>query len=148
MSLNLNLVTLAGRLTRDPELRTTTSGLSVTTFTIAVDRKYSRGEDKQTDFIDCIAWRDRADFISKYFFKGSAICVTGTIQTRNYEDKNGNKRKATEVIVDSADFVESKSGGQQNDYSAPAADPAPAPAPTVHQATMFETAVDEDDLPF
>lgn len=148
MSLNLNLVTLAGRLTRDPELRTTTSGLSVTTFTIAVDRKYSRGEDKQTDFIDCIAWRDRADFISKYFFKGSAICVTGTIQTRNYEDKNGNKRKATEVIADSADFVESKSGGQQNDYSAPAANPVPAPAPTVHQATMFETAVDEDDLPF
>lgn len=146
MSLNLNLVTLAGHLTHDPELRTTSSGLSVTTFTIAVNRRYSRGDEKQTDFIDCIAWRDRADFISKYFSKGAAICVTGTIQTRTYEDKNGNKRKATEVIVDNADFVESKSSSQQNAQYYPTA--APAPAASVPQQMTMADAVEDDDLPF
>ncbi len=109
MSLNYNLIILAGRMVRDPELKTTNSGINVLSFSIAVDRRYSsNGQERQTDFIDCVAWRERADFIAKYFRKGSAICITGNLQTRTYEDRTGTKRKAIEVIVDNADFVESK----------------------------------------
>lgn len=146
MSLNLNQGVWAGRLVRDPELRTTTSGLSVTTFTVAIDRRYKKGDEKQSDFLDCVAWRDRADFIAKYFKKGSAICVIGAVQTRTYEDNNGNKRKAVEIIVDEADFVESKVNAQQNAQTYPAA--APAPSYSVPQQMTMENIVDDDDLPF
>ena len=151
MSLNLNMAIIAGRLTRDPELRTTTSGISVTSFTVAVDRGY--GDNKQTDFIDCIAWRDRADFVSKYFRKGMAICVTGEITTRSYEDKDKNKRKATEISARDVDFVESKANSSApQDAAVPAAAPAattPA-APTATQRSMFDhpSPEDDDDLPF
>lgn len=104
--MNLNKVILAGRLTADPELKTTPSGLSVTSFTVAVDRRFQK--DKQTDFISCVAWRQTAEFITKYFVKGSAICIVGSIQTRKYTDKNGNKRTAVEVVADEVTFVESK----------------------------------------
>lgn len=144
MSLNLNQGVWAGRLVRDPELRTTTSGLSVTTFTVAIDRRYKKGDEKQSDFLDCVAWRDRADFIAKYFKKGSAICVTGSVQTRTYEDNNGNKRKDVKINVDEADFVESKGNAQQTDQPNPPA----APSPSAPQQMSFENIVDDDDLPF
>ena len=107
-----NLVVLTGRLTADPELKTTPSGVSVTTFSIAVNRKYKSGEEQQTDFINIVAWRQTAEFITKYFKKGSLIGIEGSIQTRRYQDANGNNRTAFEVVVNNAQFVESK---QNND---------------------------------
>ena len=104
--MNLNKAIIAGRLTADPELKTTPSGLSVTSFTVAVDRKF--GKEKQTDFINCVAWRSTAEFITKYFSKGNSICVCGSIQTRNYTDKNGNKRTAVDVVAEEATFCEGK----------------------------------------
>ena len=108
---NFNKVILGGRITSQPELKTTTNGLMVTTFSIAVGRKGTKGE---TDFINCQAWRNTAEFICKYFTKGSSICVTGAIQTRSWNDNNGNKRYATEVVVDEANFVDSKSDSTEN----------------------------------
>ena len=113
----LNKVILSGRLTATPELKTTTSGSAVTTFRIAVQRNYkSTNGDYEADFITCQAWRSTAEFICRNFQKGTAISVVGGIQTRNYEDKDGNKRTAVEVIVNEAYFVESKNnnGSQQN----------------------------------
>lgn len=108
----LNNVTLLGRLTGTPELKTTNSGQSVTAFTIAVERRFQpKDGDKLTDFINCVAWRNTAEFISKYFAKGEPIAVTGEIQTRKYQDKNGNNRVAVEVVIDNARFVPSKSNG-------------------------------------
>lgn len=105
----LNSVIVMGRLTADPELRTTQSGLSVTSFTVAVDRRFQKqGEEKQTDFINCTAWRNTADFVTRYFTKGQMIALQGSIQTRNYEDKNGNKRTAVEVLVENVSFCGSK----------------------------------------
>lgn len=146
MSLNLNLAVIAGRLTREPELSTTSSGVSVTTFSIAVNRSY--GGDNIADFIDCVAWRERADFITKYFRKGMAICVRGEIQTRTYEDKDNVKRKVTEILVDKVDFVESKSV-QQTAASdvAPRTTNTTSIAPTVTQESILEQP-DDDDLPF
>ena len=110
----LNNVVLMGRLTAMPELKTTQSGTSVLSFTIAVDRRFQqKGEERQTDFINCVAWRHTAEFISKYFNKGDAIAVTGEIQTRKYEVE-GNKRTATEVVVNNASFCGSKNK-QEND---------------------------------
>lgn len=105
----LNSVIIMGRLTADPELRTTTSGLSVTSFTVAVDRNYKSGEERETDFINCVAWRGTADFVTGYFKKGQMIAVQGSLQTRNYEDKNGNKRTAYDVVADNVSFCGSKS---------------------------------------
>ncbi len=145
----LNNVVLMGRLTADPELRQTASGIEVTSFSIAIDRSYARqGEERQTDFINCVAWRQTAKFISTYFHKGSMIAVTGSIQTRNYEDKQGNKRVATEVLVNNASFCGSKSetgAGAPRDtapYSAPAASFSTA------AASDFEELQGDDDLPF
>ena len=104
----LNSVIIMGRLTADPELRTTTSNISVTSFTVAVDRNYKNGDERQTDFINCVAWRSTADFISRYFSKGRMIAVQGSLQTRNYEDKKGNKRIAVEVIADNVSFCGDK----------------------------------------
>lgn len=110
----MNKVILMGRLTKEPETKNTANGTIVTKFTLAVDRRFkdSNGQ-KQTDFISCVAWRQTASFISSYFHKGSKIAVVGSIQTRDYEDKNGNKVYVTEVIVDEAEFAES-SGNNQN----------------------------------
>ena len=107
-SLNLNKVVLSGRLTSKPELKVTPSGINVCSFSIAIKR---RGAE-ESDFINCQAWRKTAEFISQYFDKGSAICVTGSIQTRSWNDNNGNKRYATEVVVDEAMFVDSRSDSQ------------------------------------
>ena len=101
----MNKVCLMGRLAADVELRSTQSGKSVCGFTLAVDR---RGKDAGTDWIDCVAWEKTAEHISKYFAKGQRMAVTGKLQTRSYEDKQGNKRKATELVVEEVDFCESK----------------------------------------
>ena len=106
-----NLVVLTGRLTADPELKNTPNGIPVTSFSIAVNRNYRAGEEQQTDFINIVAWRQRAEFITKYFKKGSMIGIEGAIQTRKYTDKNGNNRTAFEVVVNNVQFVESKRDG-------------------------------------
>ena len=127
----INNAVIMGRLVADPELRTTGNGISVTSFTVAVDRRFVRqGEERQADFIDIIAWRQTAEFVSKYFRKGSMIAVQGSIQTRMYEDKSGNKRKAVEIVADNASFCGSKAesgtgGFSRNDSFAPA-QPAPS----------------------
>lgn len=106
----LNSAIIMGRLTATPELRTTASGASVTSFTVAVERSYAKpGEERQTDFINVVAWRGTADNIARFFQKGQMIAIQGSIQTRNYEDKNGNKRQAVEVVADSFSFCGSKS---------------------------------------
>lgn len=121
----LNHIIIMGRLTRDPELRRTASGIAVTSFTVAVDRDFSGkdGAEKETDFIDCAAWRQTGEFVSKYFAKGRMIVVSGRLQIRNWTDKEGNKRRSAEVVADSAYFGDSKPGNvgnaPGNDNSAP-----------------------------
>lgn len=115
-----NLVVLTGRLTSDPELKTTQNGVPVTSFSIAVNRRHKADEEQITDFINIVAWRQRAEFITKYFKKGSLIGIEGSIQTRRYEDTMGNKRTAFEVVVNNAQFVESKKNdenGENQGYS-------------------------------
>jgi len=108
----LNKAILVGRLTKDPELRSTQSGVSVVSFTVAVTRSYVRqGEERQTDFINCVAFRNTADFVSRYFAKGNMIGVDGSIQTRTWDDQEGKRHWVTEVIVNEAHFVESKKDG-------------------------------------
>ena len=112
----LNHITIMGRLTRDPELRRTGSGVAVTSFTLAVDRDYNPkdGSEKETDFIDCTAWRGTGEFVSKHFSKGSTAIVSGRLQIRNYTDKEGNKRRAAEVVADNIYFGDSKRSEQGN----------------------------------
>lgn len=107
----LNAVVIMGRLTADPELKTTQSGVAVTSFTLAVDR-YAK-EERKTDWVDVVAWRQTAEFICKYFTNGQMIAVTGSIQTRNWEDKQGNKRKAVEIVAREVSFCGSKEGPKQ-----------------------------------
>lgn len=140
-----NLVVLTGRLTADPELKTTQSGIPVTTFSIAVNRNYRAGEEQQTDFINIVAWRQRAEFITKYFKKGSLIGIEGSIQTRRYQDKNGNNRTAFEVVVNNAQFVESKRDGGVS--SAPIANE-PAAFSNADASDFAEIGGMDDDLPF
>ena len=110
----MNKAIIVGNLTRSPEQKTTPNGISVTSFTVAVNGRYkSQDGQQQTDFINCVAWRATAEFIAKYFSKGSRIGVVGTIQTRNYEDQNGVRRYVTEVVVDEAEFVTSKAQSVQ-----------------------------------
>lgn len=106
--MDLNKVILIGRLTADPELKQTASGVSVINFTIAVNRKYKQDGEKIADFINIIAWKERAEFVSKYFSKGNPICICGEIQTRKWKDKNGENRYATEINASEVNFVESK----------------------------------------
>ncbi|MBE7055465.1 MAG: single-stranded DNA-binding protein [Ruminococcaceae bacterium] len=109
----LNKVILMGRFTRDPELRSTPQGVSTCSFSIAVDRNFVRqGEERKADFINCVAWRQTAEFISKYFKKGSMVALEGSIQTRSWDDNDGKKRYATEVIVSQVYFAESKRDSQ------------------------------------
>ena len=143
----LNNVVLMGRLTDKPELRKTPSDISVTSFTIAIDRGYQKqGAERQTDWIDCVAWRQQAEFICKYFDKGSMIAVTGSIQTRTYTDKNENRRKATEIIIDNASFCGGKRESGTGD-TAPAVGNAPASFSNGSDAD-FEEVSSDDDLPF
>lgn len=114
----MNKVILVGRLTRDPELRNTPSGIACCTFTVACDRRYAdQSGNRQADFLNCVAWRERAEFVAKYFAKGRRIGLEGSIQTRSYE-KDGQNRTATEILVDSVEFVENKPQPHQQPESA------------------------------
>lgn len=145
-NLNLNKVILGGRLTADPELKQTASGISACTFKLAVNRKYSKDGQQEADFISCQAWRQTAEFITRHFRKGSSICITGAIQTRSWEDQNGQKRFATDVVVDEAMFVDSKNDAQGTGMAT--ADQTPAPAYNAPQTPNFEQLSQDDDLPF
>ena len=162
----LNHITIMGRLTRDPELRRTGSGIAVASFTVAVDRDFGNREsgERETDFIDCVAWRQTGEFVSKYFTKGSMAVVSGRLQIRNWTDKDGNKRRSAEVVADNVYFGESKRSsegggsygnagnayGNAGGYSAPAAPSfggysAPASAPASDFAMLED---DDAQLPF
>ena len=146
----LNRITIMGRLVRDPELRRTQAGVSVCTFTVAVDRDFQSREtsEKQADFIDCVAWRQTAEFVSKYFTKGRMIVVDGSLQSRKWQDKNGQNRVSWEVLADNIYFGDSKRDGMSGgDYSAPAyggADNYSAPA----AGGGFAEIEEDGELPF
>jgi len=147
-----NKAILIGRLVADPEMRTTPNGINVASFRIAVDRPYSRGAEKKADFLNITCWRQQAEFVCRYFSKGKAIGVEGSIQTREYNDKDGNRRYAFEIVADRVFFVESKSASSSGDsYTAPAAPAAAAPDAGVSYASGsagdFSLGSD-DDLPF
>ncbi len=144
----LNCAIIMGRLTADPELRTTSNGISVTSFSVAVDRSYQKaGTERQTDFINVVAWRQTAEFVSRYFHKGSMIAVQGSIQTRNYEDRNGNKRTAVEIVADNVSFCGSKA--ESGTGAAPVAQATPAaPAFSTAGADDFSSMDVDDELPF
>lgn len=156
----LNVVAIMGRLVADPELRTTPAGHSVCSFRIACDRSYvQQGQERQADFIDIVAWRQQADFVSKYFKKGSMIAVEGRLQTRNYQDKNGNSRTAVEVVANNISFAGAKrqDGQRAPSYEeqtanhvqqAKAAQNASQPAYTQGSMDDFAVINDDDDLPF
>ena len=158
----LNHITIMGRLTRDPELRRTGSGVAVASFTVAVDRDFGGrdGGEKETDFIDCVAWRQTGEFVSKYFTKGSMIVVSGRLQIRGWTDKDGNKRRSAEVVAENCYFGESKrssDGGSSyggntyggNSYSAPAPSYGGYSAPAASPASDFAMLDDDDaQLPF
>lgn len=145
----LNHIVIMGRLTRDPELRRTGSGIAVAGFTVAVDRDFigKDGGEKETDFIDCVAWRQTGEFVSKYFTKGSMIVVSGRLQMRSWTDKDGNKRRTAEVVAENVYFGDSKrsndvgntSATPYGSYSAPAAQP-------VHDFTELDDV--DGQLPF
>jgi len=165
----LNHIVLMGRLTRDPELRRTGSGVAVASFTLAVDRDFGSRDsgEKETDFIDIVAWRNTAEFVSKYFTKGRMAVVSGRLQIRNWNDKDGNKRRSAEVVADNVYFGDSKrdgTGGFDQSYGQPAyaqpsysqpqysqpyggyqQSPAPAPAPASDFAMLED---DDSELPF
>ncbi|MBE6723999.1 MAG: single-stranded DNA-binding protein [Ruminococcaceae bacterium] len=166
---NFNKVILGGRLTADPELKTTPSGISVTSFTVAVNRNYrsKSGEEPQADFLNVTAWRQTAEFITRYFRKASSICVVGSIQTRSWTDQNGQKRFATEIVADEAFFVDAKSESplavQQAAAGYQAAAQAPSYVPDGYSAAgnansagsyqntnapKFEDLSDDEELPF
>jgi single-strand DNA-binding protein len=167
----LNHIVLMGRLTRDPELRSTQSGTPVASFTLAVDRDFGSrdGGERQTDFIDIVAWRSTAEFVSKYFSKGRMAVVSGRLQIRQWQDKEGNNRRTAEVVADNIYFGESKRDGQSGgsygsqssygsqggygtqsgsyaSYSAPA--PAPQPQAPVRSSDFADLSEDDGELPF
>ena len=157
----LNVVAIMGRLVADPELRTTPQGTNVCSFRIACDRNFARqGEQRQADFIDIVAWRQQAEFVCKYFQKGSLIAIEGSLQTRQYQDKNGNNRTAIEIVANNVNFAAPKSANAapmgDAGYGAPMAAPAPrpaaqaAPAPSYSAGSNDDFALieDEGDLPF
>ena len=160
----LNHIVVMGRLVRDPELRRTGSGIAVASFSVAVDRDFGKNEngERETDFIDCVAWRQTGEFVSKYFTKGRMAVVSGRLQIRNWTDKDGNKRRTAEIVADNVYFGDSKLGGEggpyssgssYGGYSAPAAPAQPGyggySAPSGAPASDFAMLDDEDaQLPF
>ena len=144
----LNVVVLSGRLTADPELKTTTSGISVCSFSIAVERRYKSGEERQSDFINIVTWRSSAEFVSKYFKKGQMIAIRGSIQTRRYQDKDGNNRNAFEVVADEVQFADF--ARREGDAAPTASAPAATPASYSNAGAGDFTSIDEvdEDLPF
>ena len=140
----LNHITIMGRLTRDPEMRSTQSGVAVASFTLAVDRDFGGkdGGEKQTDFIDCTAWRHTAEFVSKYFTKGRMAVVSGRLQIDNYTDNDGNKRRSAKVIADNIYFGDSKKDGATGSQSDEATSFTPA------SSGFVPADVDNSELPF
>ncbi len=145
----LNRVVLVGRLTRDPELRYTQSGIAVCTFTLAVDRNFkSASGERETDFIDIVVWRQQGENCANYLSKGKLAAVDGRMQVRSYEAQDGSKRKAVEVVADSVQFLSPKGEGAapaQGGYDAP---PPPAPEPSPFSGGGDQEMVGDDDLPF
>ena len=140
----LNQIILMGRLTQDPILRTTQAGISVSSFRIAVDRDYViRGGERQTDFIDCVAWRQSGEFVNRYFHKGSMIVVTGRLQSRKWEDQSGNARISWEVQVSDVHFGEGKKGMSASEQSDLNPDETP-----FSPSRECSASSDEDNLPF
>ena len=157
----LNVTAIMGRLVADPELRTTPAGVNVCRFRIACDRNFAKpGEQRQADFVDIVAWRQQADFVCRYFQKGSLVAINGRLQTNNYQDKNGNNRTAIEIVANNVNFAAPKSANAapmgDAGYGAPTAAPAPrpaaqaAPAPSYSAGSNDDFALieDEGDLPF
>ena len=146
----LNHIIIMGRLVRDPELRRTGSGIAVASFSLAVDRDFSPrdGGERETDFIDCVAWRQTGEFVSKYFTKGRMAVVSGRLQIRSWTDKDGNKRRTAEVVADNVYFGDSKreSDGGSNFSAAPSYGSYAAPAPAASDFAMLED--DDAQLPF
>jgi len=131
----INNITLMGRITHTPELKKTPSGTSVLNFSMAVDRRFTNGKEKITDFLDCVAWSNQAEFITKYFKKGDMIAVIGEVQTREYEGRDGNKKKAVEIVISNVSFCGGKTESKAPETIAPeTSDPA--------------ITVMDDDLPF
>ena len=157
----LNHITIMGRLVRDPELRRTGSGIAVASFTVAVDRDFGGrdGGEKETDFIDCVAWRQTGEFVSKYFTKGRMIVVSGRLQIRSWNDKDGNKRRTAEVVADNCYFGDSKRDGDSmgafggntyggNAYGAPAPSYGGYSAPAAPASDFAMLEDDDAQLPF
>ena len=147
----LNHITLMGRLVRDPELRRTGTGVAVASFTLAVDRDFGGrdGGERETDFIDCVAWRQTGEFVSKYFTKGRMAVVSGRLQIRSWTDKDGNKRRTAEVVADNVYFGDSKREGDGSFGSAPASNFGGYSAPEPSGASDFGMLDDDDaQLPF
>ena len=147
---NFNKVILGGRLTADPELKQTQSGIPVVSFSIAVNRRYqSKDAPQQTDFFNVTAWRATAEFVSKYFRKGSSICVTGSIQNRTWTDQQGVKHYATDIIADEVTFVDSRSDSAASSAPyTPDAYNSPSFSSDASAAPKFEELKTDDDLPF
>ncbi len=154
---NFNKVIIGGRLTADPELKTTPSGISVVSFTVAVNRRFGNksGEESVADFFNVTAWRQTAEFVARYFRKASSICIVGSLQTRTWTDAQGNKRYATEIVADEANFVDAKSesplavqqaaASQQAGYTA---DNYSVPSYSGGDAPKFDEIADDEELPF
>ena len=154
----LNHITIMGRLTRDPELRRTGSGVAVASFTLAVDRDFGKNKngERETDFIDCVAWRQTGEFVSKYFTKGRMAVVSGRLQIRSWTDKDGNKRRTAEVVADNVYFGDSKRDGDApagnyapaGGYSAPAPNYGTYAAPSAPASDFAMLDDDDAQLPF
>ena len=140
----LNHITLMGRIVRDVELRRTNSGKAVASFTVAVDRDFSQGDQKETDFIDCVAWQKTGEFVSKYFAKGGMIVVSGRLQIRPWTDKDGNKRRTAEVVADAVYFGDSRKQDTHTGFVPNDSVPAPS-APAQDYALLDD---DDAQLPF
>lgn len=145
---NFNKVILGGRLTAEPELKQTSTGIPVVSFSVAINRRVAKNAEQKADFINCRAWRERAEFLARYFHKGSSISIVGTLQQNNWTDQQGQKRTSYEVVADEINFVdsaaESRAAGQNyNPYAGDQGAAAPA-----EESTSFEQVENEDDLPF
>lgn len=141
----MNQIVIKGRIVHTPELKTTQSGVNVCRFSVAVDRRFKQNGEKVTDFFDCVAWRSSADFVSKYFDKGQEILLSGEMQSRQYEARDGSKRRAWEISVDNVEFCSSKQGGAAPAQPAPQQ---PAPAYSAPKQDDFAIIDDTGDLPF
>jgi single-strand DNA-binding protein len=143
----LNTITIQGRLTRNPELRRTGNGVAVTNFTVACERDFNEGGEKVTDFIECVAWRNTAEFASKYFSKGKQAVVKGRLQIRAYTDKDGNKRTAAEIVVESLYFCGDKSNAPAHESGAESPVAAESPADYSNPDNLWDKGTPVDDLP-